>query len=67
MKYEPSLFDNYTLLEHADTNEYNLQAAEVDANAYAALFCEKHFGMTPLLDGYSDEVKQAINARKMLI
>ena len=56
------------LLGHKTRNElsveeYNKQPAEVDANAYAALFCEAVFNMRPLFNGLSDEVKELIAAR----
>lgn len=66
-EYETCLLNDYALLEQSQTNEYNLQEAEVDANAYAALFCEKHFGMKPLFQGYSREVRRAIENRKKIL
>lgn len=43
--------------------EYNLQPAEIDANAYAALVMVSAFGVKPLFNGLPDEVKTEIYTR----
>lgn len=43
--------------------EYNLQVAEVDANAFAGLMMEDFFEITPLFSGLSDAVKARIYDR----
>lgn len=43
--------------------EYNLQAAEVDANAFAGLVMVSAFGVKPLFNGLPAEVKAAIYAK----
>lgn len=60
----PDMFKSYQELGTLDTESYNLQEAEIDANAYASLFIELHFGVSPLFNGYSAKVKAAIKKRK---
>ena len=60
----PDMFESYQELGTLDTESYNLQEAEIDANAYASLFIELHFGVSPLFNGYSAKVKAAIKKRK---
>lgn len=43
--------------------DYNLQLAEVDANAYAALVIVSAFGAKPLFIGLPEEVKAVIYSR----
>lgn len=63
----PDMFKSYRELGTLDTESYNLQEAEVDANAYASIFIERHFGVSPLFNGYSKKVKAVIEKRKMEI
>ena len=60
----PDMFKSYQELGTLSQTEYNLQTAEIDANAYASLFIELHFGMSPLFNGYSAKVKAEIENRK---
>ena len=60
----PDMFESYQELGTLSQTEYNLQTAEIDANAYASLFIELHFGMSPLFNGYSAKVKAEIENRK---
>ena len=62
--YYPDMFDNYQELGTLSQTEYNLQTAEIDANAYASIFIERHFGVSPLFNGYSAKVKAEIKKRK---
>ena len=50
-----------------DTDTYNHQPHEIDANAFGKLAMESEFGVSPRWDGYSDEVVHLINrqARKI--
>ena len=50
--------DNYSSIE-----EYNLQIAEVDANAFASIVMVEYFHMKPQWNGLSDKVIRAINDR----
>lgn len=43
--------------------EYNLQAAELDANAYAAIVMERDFGLKALFQGLPEAVREAIRLR----
>ena len=60
----PDIFQHYQELGTLSQTEYNLQTAEIDANAYASLFIELHFGVSPLFNGYSAKIKAAIKKRK---
>lgn len=63
-----NLFDEYkTSFDLPDTNGYNMQAEEIDANAYASLMMERLFGMSPLFSGVSESVKEMIEQRKCVI
>lgn len=61
MKFTPEIFNEYNeISENIDTETYNLQAAEIDANAFAKIFLEESTGVMPLFLGYSEKVKQKI-------
>lgn len=47
--------------------DYNLQAAEIDANAYAMLVMRELFIVTPLFSGLSEEVVDKIRMRAAAI
>ena len=47
--------------------EYNLQIAEVDANAFASIIMVEYFHMQPQWNGLSDKVINAINSRISII
>jgi hypothetical protein len=44
----------------SSVDDYNMQLAELDANAFAAVVMMDFFGVSPLFDGLSDHVKTAI-------
>ena len=59
--YAPDLFSQYATIDDGlSTEEYNLQPAEIDANAFAAVYMHKKFGVSPLFRGYSEKVKNEI-------
>jgi Zn-dependent peptidase ImmA (M78 family) len=47
----------------SDTESYNSQIAEIDANAFAGLIMIEYFHLQPLFQGLSDSVKNKINKR----
>ena len=47
----------------ASTEEYNLQLAEIDVNAFAGIIMEEFFHLKPLFNGLSDSVKSKIYKR----
>ena len=47
--------------------EYNLQIAEIDANAFASIVMIEYFHMKPKWNGLSDKVINAINSRISII
>lgn len=49
------------------TEEYNLQFAEIDANAFAGLVMTDFFHLQPLFEGLSDAVKTKIFERMELL
>ena len=52
---------NYKTSDNCSSvEEYNLQIAEVDANAFAGLVMINFFGLKPLFEGLSDSVKAKI-------
>lgn len=59
-KYKTS--DNCSSIE-----EYNLQIAEVDANAFASIIMVEYFHMKPQWNGLSNKVIDAINDRINII
>ena len=50
-----------------DVNAYNLQKEEIDAVAYANLFMDEYFGMTPVFPDFSDFLLDQIRVRENLI
>lgn len=46
--------------ECESVEEYNLQLAEIDANAFGAIIMNDFFGMKPLFQGLSETVKEEI-------
>ena len=51
----------------SSVEEYNLQIAEVDANAFASIIMVEYFHMQPQWNGLSDKVIHAINDRINII
>jgi Zn-dependent peptidase ImmA (M78 family) len=47
----------------SDPDSYNLQEAEIDANAFAGVVMIEYFGMRPLFSGLSNMVKNKIGKR----
>ena len=65
---EQFYLSNYkTSNECSSIEEYNLQIAEIDANAFAAIVMVEYFHMQPQWNGLSDKVIRAINARINII
>lgn len=60
---QPDMFAAYQSSAELDKEAYNLQPAEIDANAFALVVMEEAFGVTPLFNGLSDHVKSAIHSR----
>ena len=60
---EDFYFGNYKPRPELDLESYNLQPAEIDANAFAGLVMEECFGIEILFNGMSDIVKAKIYAR----
>lgn len=68
LRHRQELLDGYkTRAECGSVEEYNLQPAEIDAHAYAALVMISAFGVRPLFDGLSDDVKKEIAAKMQAI
>ena len=51
----------------SSVEEYNLQIAEVDANAFAGIIMIQYFHLKPQWNGLSDKVINAINSRISII
>ena len=59
---------NYKTSDNCSSvEEYNLQIAEVDANAFASIVMVEYFHMQPQWNGLSDKVICAINDRINII
>lgn len=56
-------FSNYKSSDELNTNSYNLQPAEVDANAWASIVMSDLFHLKPLYEGMSYRVITAIQKR----
>ena len=63
MKNCPEIFHSYVNSTDADIEQYNLQSAEIDANAYAMVIMKSGFGVTPQFKGLSEKVKKKILLR----
>ncbi len=57
---ETYYFKDYKNSNELTSDEYNLQIAELDANAYATIVMIDDFGLQPLFNGLSDRVINAI-------
>ena len=54
-------FANYKTIDMLNSiEEYNLQPAELDANAYAGYIMQLYFGLTPLYKGLPEYIKNKI-------
>lgn len=65
---EKFYLSNYKTSDNCSSiEEYNLQIAEVDANAFASIVMVEFFHMQPQWNGLSDKVIHAINDRINII
>lgn len=58
--FKDEFFDNYKPVTELGIEKYNLQIAELDANAYAAVVMVEDYGIMPLFEGLSELVKISI-------
>lgn len=62
IKYNYQIFEKYVEKDTGiSTENYNLQEAEIDANAFGSLYMQVNFGVKPLFLGYSNKVKEEID------
>lgn len=62
IRYNDQIFEKYVEKDTGiSTENYNLQEAEIDANAFGSLYMQVNFGVKPLFLGYSDKVKGKID------
>lgn len=62
--YNEHIFDDYVELGSDISFEgYNLQDAEIDANAYASLFIQANFGVKPLFQNFPEPIRKKIEKR----
>lgn len=65
---EQFYLSNYKTSDNCSSiEEYNLQIAEVDANAFAAIIMVEYFHLQPKWNGLSDKVINSINNRINII
>lgn len=62
-KHNDLYFSNYQTIDIIGTKKYNLQLAEVDANAFASIIMIDFFHLQPQYKGLSDSVISAIKNR----
>ena len=64
--YDKQILENYkSNKEIKNVEEYNLQEAEIDANAYATRFMIDNFNVLPKFEGLSQKVKEKIYKKSM--
>ena len=56
-------FSNYKTVDIIGIEMYNLQAEEIDANAFSRFWMIPHFKLDPLFDGLPEVCRNAINKR----
>ena len=61
--YHDLFFSNYQTVDIIGTEKYNLQLAEVDANAFASIIMVDFFHLQPQYHGLSNSVVFAIKKR----
>ena len=59
---KPEMLDGYRESQDLTVEEYNLQQAEIDANAFAGVIMVDFFGIKPLFQGLPENVKDRIYA-----
>lgn len=60
-KYNRAVLGGYKPIDLCvSVDEYNLQPAELDANAFAYIIMNEFFGLQPQFNGLSDDVKNEI-------
>lgn len=64
---EQLYFADYKTVNETDIETYNLQLAEIDANAYASTIMIDYFNLQPLYQGMSSNVVNAIKNRMLII
>ncbi len=60
IKNKPEMLDGYREAQDLTVEEYNLQPAEIDANAFAGVVMVNFFGIKPLFHGLPENVKDRI-------
>lgn len=64
---EQFYFGKYRPVSEIGVECYNLQPAEIDANAFASLVLRDFFHLQALFDGMPESIKEAINKRVAII
>lgn len=68
IRYHSGILDDYIPSDLSLTvDEYNLQPAEIDANAFGLVIMNTFFGITPRFDGLSAGVKDRIKEQARII
>ena len=67
MKNKPEMLNEYRESQNLTVEQYNLQPAEIDANAFACAIMVDFFGLKPLFNGLSQNVKDRIYAEMSMI
>ena len=61
--FREEYFEDYKEVGELSVEDYNRQAAEIDANAFAVVAMASLFGIEPRFDRLSDDLKQKIFER----
>lgn len=67
IKNKPEMLDRYREAQDLTVEEYNLQPAEIDANAFAGAVMVNLSGIKPLFHGLPENVKDRIYEEMRLI
>ena len=62
-KFQNLYFSDYLTVDIIGTEKYNLQPAEIDANAFAGLVMIDFFNLKPLFEGIPNSIKTKIYER----
>lgn len=63
----PEILKDYQTADELSVEKYNMQASELDANAFAAIIMEQAFGVSPTFECMPNSVKRAIWEQKQNI
>lgn len=66
-EYRSELLAGYVTNSNTNVKDYNMQRAEIDANAFGLVVMKNWFGLAPLFQGLDNDVKSKIAKRAKVI